>query len=218
LGIETRRLKERKARVESIKNSAWKIFLKNGFDQAKIAEIAKDCELGLSTLYNYFKDKRQIVYSLMLDFKTDNNKQLRQLIEQKVTYREFLEKYIQIHLEDNDRFRFFVFADSFYNYHSQYDLSDPVLDKYDKITSQNGQYVLHCLLGEHDAELLASIRVALNMVYSYLKREIFSPKKNWPRSRQEKIEMQEILLNYACIIFENIGFDLDKKILPIDEI
>lgn len=214
--IENRRQLEKQARIDSIKKSAWNIFLRDGFDSAKIADIAKDCLLGLSTLYYYFKDKRQIVYSLMLDFKVDINQALMELLGSEVTYREFVKGYIDVNLQDIEKFRFFVFADNFYNYHSQYDVSDPVLDEYDRITNRHGQYLVSCLVPDHDHETAVKVKVALRMILGSLRRYVLTPQKSWPSTPEEKDEMLETLKDISCSLFSTIGFDIDAPVAAPD--
>lgn len=212
MSVKTRREEEKSARIEMIKASAWKIFLQQGFDQAKIADIAKDCRLGLSTLYYYFKDKRQIVYSLMLDFKSQTNTALNDLLEKHVSYREFFTEYINIHLQDVERFRFFVLADSYYNYHKQYDLSDPVLEQYDRMTRKDGNYLLHCISQDLDAEGAAKVRVIISMILGFLRRYVLMPQKSWPKNEEERLEMLANLQELTCCLFQDIGIELDKQI------
>ncbi len=215
MSIQSRREEEKQARVEMIKKSAWNIFLKESFDKAKIADIAKDCRLGLSTLYYYFKDKRQIVYSLMLDFKLDNNEMLNSLLKKNITYRKFLEGYIDAHLQDVERFRFFVLADNYYNYNKQYDLSDPVLEKYDKITRKNGDHLLKCLSGQLDTKGEARIRVAISMMLGSLRRHVLLPSESWPKPGKETNEMIKNLKDISFLMFQDIGIDLDSSIIVL---
>lgn len=211
-GVASRRQAERQARIDAIKEAAWRVFLKDGFDSAKIADIAADCRLGLSTLYYYFRDKRQIVYSLMLDFKNDIDQSLIALIEQNVTYREFVGGYIDIHLRELDRFRFFVFADSFYNYHFAYDLSDPVLDEYNRVTTANGRYIIECLTGGREERVAARVRVAIRMILGSLRRFVLLPSQSWPATEESRREMLDALNELACSLFQTIGFDVDVRI------
>ncbi len=218
MSVTNRRQEEKQRRINDIKESAWKIFLQDGFDHAKIADIAKDCRLGLSTIYYYFKDKRQIVYALMLDFKKNRNKALIELIENTITYREFFKIYIDVHLQDIERFKFFVLADSYYNYHMQYDLDDPILDQYDKITRKDGNYLLSCLSQNLDAAGKAKIRVGISMILGFLKRYVLLPPKSWPKNSEETAEMFVNLHSMTCLLFEDIGIDLDKIIEVPDSV
>jgi len=212
MSVQSRRDEEKQARIKMIKKSAWKIFLKDSFEKAKIADIAKDCRLGLSTLYYYFKDKRQIVYSLMLDFKIDNNRLLNNLLAEKITYRAFLTGYIKVHLQDIDRFRFFVLADSYYNYHKQYDLSDPVLESYDKITRENGNHLLACLSQDLDDNGALQLRIVIAMILGFLRRYVLLPENSWPRNKEETEEMISGFESLTCTLFKEIGIDLEKVI------
>lgn len=210
MGLERRRKRERQNRISDIKESAWRIFLRDGFDLAKLADIAEDCELGISTLYYYFRDRRQIAYSLMLDFKTEISDDLARLIERGVTYREFISGYIDAHIRDMDRFRFFVFADSYYNYHSQYDLSDPVVDEYNRVTGRRGEALVSRLAQNRDAE--DRVRVATGMILGALRRYAVLPPESWPTTPRERDDMLKCLETLGASLFESIGFDVDAAI------
>lgn len=215
MSISSRREEEKQARIEAIKKSAWKIFLRDGLDKAKIAEIAKDCRLGLSTLYYYFTDKRQIVYALMLDFKIANNYILKQLVVEKATYREFISCYIDAHLKDLEHFRFFVLADSYYNYHNQYDLSDPILNEYDQVTRKNGNYLIDCLALPLSLEDQPKMKVVISMILGFLRRYVLLPHSSWPSDEQQRLRMLKDLNELSCALFLQVGIDLESTVCAI---
>lgn len=61
----SRRERERLARKKEILKAAQKVFAKEGFHQATIDEIAREAELAKGTIYLYFKNKRELFYSLV---------------------------------------------------------------------------------------------------------------------------------------------------------
>lgn len=61
----TRREREHLSRKREILEAAQKVFAKEGFHQATIDEIAKEAELAKGTIYLYFKNKRELFYSLV---------------------------------------------------------------------------------------------------------------------------------------------------------
>jgi len=76
----SRKDREHLARRREILEAAQKVFAKEGFHQATIDEIAKEAELAKGTIYLYFKNKRELFYSLV-DEKT---KSLMGLIQREV--------------------------------------------------------------------------------------------------------------------------------------
>lgn len=215
MSIKTRREEEKIARKEAIKASAWKIFLRDGLEKAKIAEIAKECRLGLSTLYYYFADKRQIVYALMLDFKIANNATLKGILDGGATYRQFIEGYIDTHLKDLEHFRFFVLADSYYNYHNQYDLSDPILNEYDQITRREGNYLIDCLALPLQEQDRPKMKVVISMILGFLRRYVLLPHSSWPSDQTQTKVMLEDLNELSCALFVQVGIELDSIIKTI---
>ncbi len=217
MSIQARREKERQARVRAIQKSAWKVFLKDGLENAKISEIAKNCSLGLATLYYYFKDKRQIVYSLMLEYKTSNNAILIDLIKSEKTLREYLIGYVYSHLDYFDKFRFFVLADTYYNYHLQYDLNDPVIRSYDTITRNNGEIILSCLTRGMSSDQIEKTRVGISMMIGFLRRYALIPQGSWPRNESEKSKMIDDFEKIAFMIFTDIGYNLDTRLFLTEQ-
>lgn len=209
MSIESRRAREKQARIDLIKASAWKIFLRDGFQNAKIAEIARECSLGLATLYYYFKDKRQIVYSLMLDYKRENHAEHLELLERGVAVRDFIRGYIDSYLNNLDHFRFFVLADSYYNYHHQYDLNDPVIREYDRETRENGEYVLTVLSAGLSEDGTDRVRVIIAMILGFLRRYVLLPAKSWPKNSDQREKMTADFLDLVYGMFEAAGLVLD---------
>jgi len=76
-------LRERKKKQseEKITSSARDIFLKKGYNNTTMDEIATKADIGVGTLYNYFKSKAEIFISIMaresLINETDNEADLK---------------------------------------------------------------------------------------------------------------------------------------------
>ena len=54
-------------RKKQILNSAIKIIGEKGFQNATISEIAKDCNIGDATIYEYFKNKEDILLAIPVE-------------------------------------------------------------------------------------------------------------------------------------------------------
>lgn len=212
MSIEERRAREKQARIEAIKESAWRVFLRDGFQNAKIAEVAKDCSLGLATLYYYFKDKRQIVYSLMLDYKRESHEELFAAVEGRITYREFVSVYVNSALKNLEHFRFFVLADSYYNFHHEYDLSDPVIEEYDRVTREQGEFILHCFTVGLDTDRSGKMRVVISMILGFLRRYVLLPERSWPHTELETAQMIEDLLEQVHLLLTEMGINLESTV------
>lgn len=62
-GLRERKKKESE---EKITSSARDIFLKKGYNNTTMEEIAAKADMGVGTLYNYFKSKAEIFISIMV--------------------------------------------------------------------------------------------------------------------------------------------------------
>lgn len=61
-----RKERERQAREEAIINAAEKIFIKKNYNEASMEEIAKECEFTRKTLYQYFANKEDLYYAVVI--------------------------------------------------------------------------------------------------------------------------------------------------------
>ena len=61
--------------------AAIRIFAMNGFEQAKISEIAKESQIAVSGLYTYFKSKEDILFAIIEDFLLKSIKGLKEHLE-----------------------------------------------------------------------------------------------------------------------------------------
>jgi AcrR family transcriptional regulator len=60
-----RKEREREARREAILDAAARVFSSKSYFEATLDEIAVEAELAKGTLYNYYKDKQDIFFSLI---------------------------------------------------------------------------------------------------------------------------------------------------------
>lgn len=64
--VAARREREREARRNRILDAAERVFYDNGFDAAKMEDVAEAAQLGKGTLYLYFKTKDDLALGLVL--------------------------------------------------------------------------------------------------------------------------------------------------------
>lgn len=63
----SRREREKLMREQEILSSAKRIFYLKGFEDASMDEIAKDAQFTKSTLYQYFENKEDLYFAVVLD-------------------------------------------------------------------------------------------------------------------------------------------------------
>lgn len=76
-----RREREKQARRQEILNIAERLFAQKGFFKTTLADIAKDSEFGMATIYQFFPGKEEIYFTLI----TEKTEQLFSLIEKTVS-------------------------------------------------------------------------------------------------------------------------------------
>jgi len=95
-----RREKKKKIAREKILKAALDIFEHKGFEKASISEIAEQADLGVGTVYNYFKSKDEIfieTFTSQMDVETSYDFDMSVLVEKGVAdiVNEYMEKFIK---------------------------------------------------------------------------------------------------------------------------
>ncbi len=67
MGVSERRQRERQARRSSVIDAARGLLLEKGFNGATTKQIAERCELSEATLFFYFKNKDEILSSILFE-------------------------------------------------------------------------------------------------------------------------------------------------------
>lgn len=62
----SRREREKQTREEAIINAAEKIFIEKSYSEASMEAIAKECEFTRKTLYQYFANKEDLYYTVVI--------------------------------------------------------------------------------------------------------------------------------------------------------
>lgn len=86
--IRARKEREKQQRIESIIESAKRAFFSKGYMKATMNEIAKGAEITKPTIYQYFKNKDDLFFSLMTPVIDDIGVQLA-LVEKKMAAGEY---------------------------------------------------------------------------------------------------------------------------------
>jgi AcrR family transcriptional regulator len=72
-GTGSEGLRERKKRLtrQLISDTATRMFLEQGFDEVRVADVAAACEVSEKTVYNYFPTKEALIFDRFEDMETD---------------------------------------------------------------------------------------------------------------------------------------------------
>ena len=65
-----RELKKQRTR-QQIADTAWRLFAERGFDEVRVAEIARQAEVSEATVFNYFPTKEDLVFHRMEAFEQE---------------------------------------------------------------------------------------------------------------------------------------------------
>src|SRR5215472_6598803 len=74
-GLRERKKKETRERIGQ---TALRMFLESGFDNVKVADIARAADVSEGTVFNYFPTKESLVFAGMEDFETELLDAIRQ--------------------------------------------------------------------------------------------------------------------------------------------
>ena len=103
MGIAERRERERQARKGAVLEATRQLVLEKGFRGTTTKEVAKYCELSEATLFFYFRNKDEILVSLLFEsirFWADG---LEDIAKSKLSKTKLLDKIWQFHEEVNDK-------------------------------------------------------------------------------------------------------------------
>jgi len=70
-------------RKQEIVEKAMKVFIEKGYHKTNLADIAKECNIGRTTLYQYFKDKDEIFDYVAEQFSKNLETDCRNILENK---------------------------------------------------------------------------------------------------------------------------------------
>jgi len=79
---------QKEQKRKSIAKSTCALFIEKGYVNITISEIAKVANIGKGTVYEYFKNKEEIVFELMACLQEDYDPKLQKKLEQKSSTKE----------------------------------------------------------------------------------------------------------------------------------
>lgn len=99
MGVKERRVREGNARLDAILAAAETVFARDGYQQARMEDIAATAELAKGTLYYYFKSKDEIFGRLLEHESGKVLDEIRRRIPESSTFRQALEQTVLFYLE-----------------------------------------------------------------------------------------------------------------------
>lgn len=112
----SRKEREHQARRNYILQAAEKLFAQRGFDGTTMSDLASFSEFSVGTLYNFFKSKEEVYYSLIMEkldiMLQELTAQINQLPEGLPQIRGLIEAVFKFFQDNKDFFRIF-FAERF---------------------------------------------------------------------------------------------------------
>ena len=159
MGVAERRERERQARKATVLDAARRLVLEKGFRGATTKEIAEQCELSEATLFFYFKNKDEIMLSLLFESIRFWGDGLRKLEESKLTGEKHLDEIWQLYENIGDEHpEYFVIFAYLSQPNSLQGVSPEVKDEIIKISGENFRRLarlLETVTGQRDGKHLA---------------------------------------------------------------
>ena len=107
-----RKEREYLAHREEILSAAEKVFAAKGFFPTTMSDIARQAEFGTGTLYNYFKSKEELYFTLIEEKVEKINRLVKAELSQKVSAVERIRKAVRLQFEfierNRDFFRIYI--------------------------------------------------------------------------------------------------------------
>ena len=180
----SRKEREYQVRREEILKAAEKIFAQNGFYNSTVAEIAKESEFAIGTLYQFFTNKEELYYTMMIEkfdllYKTlqtrvsENNtclEKLSCLVEEVLS---FIEQHV-------DFFKIFTWELNVLNSNMNNQLKDQLIEKHftyiQLISDVIKEGFKEGVLQQGNADDLSTALVGMMNIFSF----------NWIYNRQQE--------------------------------
>ena len=91
-------------RKTEIMNTALKLFAKKGFYNTTIADIAKEMEMSVGNMYNYFPSKESLAKELLLYTSNRFGEKLKEINEMNISTHEKIKKIVELYftMADNE--------------------------------------------------------------------------------------------------------------------
>ena len=106
---KTRKELEEETRRQHILNAAERLFAERGLIDTSVADIAKESEFGIGTLYKYFKDKNTLIQSLLDSRLTAHFDEMEEVLQKDDPPANIIEELIECQLDSlNKRRLFFI--------------------------------------------------------------------------------------------------------------
>lgn len=108
----SRKEREHRAHREEILSTAEKVFAAKGFFPTTMSDIAREAEFGTGTLYNYFKSKEELYFTLIEEKVEKMNHLIKNKFSQKVSAIERIKGALALQFEfverNQDFFRIYI--------------------------------------------------------------------------------------------------------------
>jgi TetR/AcrR family transcriptional regulator len=79
--VVERKNREKKQRIQSILGEAKKLFLSKGYRETTMDQVALEAGFSKATIYQYFKSKDDLYFSLLLPIAEDSNREMKKVEE-----------------------------------------------------------------------------------------------------------------------------------------
>jgi len=135
MGIEKIGRKEREYLVHrrEILSAAERVFAAKGFFPTTMSEIAEEAEFGTGTLYNYFKSKEDLYFTLIDEKVEEINRLVKAELSHKTSAKERIEKVLRLQFEfierNRDFFRIYISERNRFEWTVKDDLGKGIHDK-----------------------------------------------------------------------------------------
>ena len=130
----TRKEREFVARKKDILEAATSLFAKNGYHGTTMSEIAKEAEFSTGSLYNFFKNKEELYFNLLLEKINALKNEVDPIpsgegsVEEKLTL--FIETILMYFENEKDFFKIFAEQRTSFEMSAKGMLADEIHEKY----------------------------------------------------------------------------------------
>ena len=131
----TRKEREFLSRRQEILAAATRIFAQKGYHGAAMSEIAREAEFSTGSLYNFFKNKEELYFTLLKDKIEIIEREMDEIYSLELGIEDrlgrFVERVLSFVERERDFFRIFVEQRTTFENSAKGELADIIHDKYE---------------------------------------------------------------------------------------
>lgn len=204
--------RQKNARIQLVLQAARRIFLKEGISKTPMSVVAREAEVGIASLYRYFKTKQELVIrvaeELMQEEFQKYSQEFKTSLKNSRSGLEEVENIFRLYILLFDREKELLrFIEEFDNYIAQEKIEPDLLSGYAQVfRSIEKSFFEACKRGEKEGSIRGNLpleeifisysKALMGLAQKHVSRGILLPSDRGNDGRKELLRLLDIVLYY----------------------